>query len=168
MEPDWISEYYGKLPESEGPKREEKAPVTPPPLPPKKKESKTRETQNENVEIERVSPTSNTFVFSDPELKSRFDSMMKQRDEVERAVDELYLKSGLDRRVISNYLSNPQNFSPEQWKWVSREKKRLEDTIWKIVGLEGKRAHEMRQQVKKAHEHKGKMLGGRKRWISMH
>lgn len=112
--------------------------------------------------------TSLSSLIDDPELVSRLELMVERLGGIRDAIDKAYEVLGMSRDDARSYIENPNNFSPEQWKALERERDQLSQELF------ADRARRMRVKEKrlvakkKAKKRKGKMLGRRKKgWIPL-
>lgn len=95
------------------------------------------------------------------------ESMQKQHAELKQRLEDLYQKSGINRKELSNFCANPNNFTPSQW---ARMQQRNEDLELSITGLSRKdlrKSKEAKDQQLTAKSRRGKTLGPRKKWLDM-
>lgn len=147
----------------------EPAPVVKKPSPPPqpKKPEPVDEPLPPEIPFEPEPKEKRSIRLGDDELEQRLASVLQKRDEVEEQIDKLYSQMGFSKKTLTDYLSNPQNFSETQWNYLSRYRKEMEDKIWGMLDEKGKKELKTKQEIKKGKAAKGKTIGGRKNWISM-
>ena len=102
------------------------------------------------------------------EVQEIFARMWRMQQEIQEKIDLIYEKTGMTRSKIESYLSNSNNFNPGVWDSLQKNIESLEQKIWSTVGKDVKKRSVDKKQQKLSKERKGKTLGGRKKWISMH
>lgn len=97
-----------------------------------------------------------------PEIVNKTQAKL---DRLNQRSEELLEKTGMTREEIEVYVSNPDNFTPEQWEALKNIKQVAEDMkkrTFRIAGQEGvKKAVD--QERKKQHHRFGK----KKHWIPL-
>jgi hypothetical protein len=105
---------------------------------------------------------------NDPEINYMFNQMFKMQDEIEGKLNEMYEKGGLTRDQIKNYIDNPDNFPPDLWSKIQKQRLELENKVRVVLKKKPKQsASSSQQKVSTAKERKAKTLGARKNWIPM-
>lgn len=100
----------------------------------------------------------------DPEITKVLNKIYEMRDDLETQMGDLFKKTGMSRFEIESFLNNPTNYPKGKWDKIQTEKKILEDKLDSILGVDNKEKVK-KAEVNTAKERKGKLLGGRKKWI---
>lgn len=93
------------------------------------------------------------------------EKTQKKLDELNLQNAEILKKSGMTREQLEKYGSNPQNFTPEQWKALQRVKevtekyKQQAKEFMGVEHLKKKTKEEKRQEIQR--------FGKKKRWLSV-
>jgi len=116
-----------------------------------------------------------------PQKEPKEDISKKEQDETKRNLqrlktlqDDLNAKmqhigelTGMSQEALFAILEDPSRFSKEQWLHMQKEKDRAEKEIAKDLGSEVKKRAKAKREKKLTKKRKGKMLGMRKRWLSL-
>lgn len=105
--------------------------------------------------------------LDDPELNDMFAKIYKMKDDLDNKFSRVREITGLSGSEISNYLNNPNNFTPFQWKQMEMDKKQAEEKLYLGLGKGSKEKSAKKLVEKKTKERRGKMLGARKKWLQM-
>jgi hypothetical protein len=188
MDQDWISQYYGDLPDDKS-KKEEPAPKNPPqPEPPPQKSSEQKpKTEVSSKKKENPPPKKSSkklikdtlllWIIEQAELREE-ERLAKERarepqvhetirvaleksKEIDKRLGEILSQSGFTGQSLKDYLSNPNNFTQQQWKFVNNYRMTMQNKLKSIMG--GKPLPE----IKKKSDPKKKSIGSRKHWLDM-
>lgn len=93
--------------------------------------------------------------------EAMIERMNRMRQEIEDKIDEMAYSHGISRETLNKYLSEPKNFTPEQWQWLQfrsqdMKKKILTDT-YSSTPTGGPAS---------TTDRKSKFVGQRRKWIS--
>lgn len=106
-----------------------------------------------------------------PEMREMIDKIKEMHDQLNRKLEATYAQLGWDPKAIKSFLDNPNNFTPQQWNLLQKERKALLGDMWSKLGKGDQKDFEEKEQRKEtekaAKDRKGKMLGARRNWISM-
>ncbi len=101
------------------------------------------------------------------ELRKEFQRLSKLSKGLDEDLENLYSKSGLTPKQISDFLDNPKNFSGAQWELIQKEREKYNKKIYKAAGKEVAEKEEKKQQKKKSGKQRKKFLGKRRGWLQM-
>lgn len=101
------------------------------------------------------------------EAQSMLKQMKDKHNELIQKVDKSLEKSGHDSKELSDYFSNPSNFSGEEWRQLQQKKEEMETTILGFSSELVKQKKRKKIESKMTKQRKGKTLGARKNWIDM-
>lgn len=114
---------------------------------------------------ELVVPSIPAVDISDEQVASLFEKAKKMRQEIDQKLQEVYDKTGMTRKEVENYMSNPKNFTVQEWQNIQIGRKDWEGRLYGILGQEYKEKRAKIVQDQSSKERKGKTLGARKNWI---
>ena len=104
------------------------------------------------------------------EVKAMIASMQKDLDMLSKESDNIQKKTGLSKEGLQQYMSNPKNFSHEDWKQLEKAKaetQKFRTQIQELLGTAGSHLNEV-DPPKEHKKQKLKMLGMKKKnWIPM-
>ncbi len=103
----------------------------------------------------------------EPEMKEIFGKIDNMRQEIVTKMENVFQKGGISQDELGEYLHNPDNFSDQEWKFVSGRRDEIMNDLWKLVGKNTKEVHKKKKKKKVSGERKRKTLGSRKKWIPM-
>jgi hypothetical protein len=138
------------------------------------KGKKKIETKEQKIQPAAFVPT--------PERRYRdaeINEMMKQIDEMSRELryqlESASKKAGRSYDGLRQLVENPKNFTPEAWAFIQKNRDLLSEKVWNSIGVtyhpqapQETPTPEAPRRENKAGERKGKTLGARKKWISVH
>lgn len=109
--------------------------------------------------------------IEDSSTKTEIDAMMNKirqmHDDIERKLDDVYQKTGMDPKKIKTLLDNPNNFNPRQWEAVQEQRKNYASQI-SPPGVEGAESPSQESTENlTVKERKSKTIGSRRKWIPM-
>lgn len=122
---------------------------------------------DQNIKKKATSESSSQAFINDEELESQFKTFQNYYDQTAKQVDESYSKLGINKQKVADYLSDPNNFNPEQWQMIQQKRKEMQDQLWKLLGIERKKEVSRKEKEKTEQKRKGKTLGARKKWMPM-
>lgn len=101
--------------------------------------------------------------------------MQKFCDDIEKQLDEVYRLTGWTPQFLEAYFKNANNFSPEEWERVNKERQELMSSIMLPQDLEKEKEiakkiakpHETDMDPKTAKERRKKGAGMRRNWLPM-
>lgn len=115
------------------------------------------------------SPSSNEEMSKisqhDVDTNKLLEKIFLMRQELEEKLNDIYEKTGIPRDEIERFINNPKNFSGAEWENIAKEKKQLEDQLYAILKLEKRHPTKKEVSDQASKDRKGKVLGGRKKWI---
>jgi len=103
---------------------------------------------------------------SDDELRHELLKIHSMHDDLNVKLGELHDRIGYSRDDFDAYFSNSANFTTEEWGKIQSEKDRVASQLG-LGKAERTKLTKKHQGDKLSKERKGKMLGGRKRWLDM-
>lgn len=103
----------------------------------------------------------------DEEVTTMFERIGSLQKDLEKKLDALYEKGGISHKDLETYLSNPDNFTDEEWQRVHKDRDRFLNLIWNGLGSEKKKMQVSKTEKKAAKKRKRKTLGSRKGWMRM-
>jgi DNA-binding transcriptional MerR regulator len=97
-----------------------------------------------------------------------FDRVYNYHNEVEKKLEEAYKYTGLSPKEVENFIENPDNFPPQGYEIVAKQKEELVDKVeeWATHRPTDKKK-KMKKKLKSDKSRKGKTLGARKKWLQM-
>src|SRR5947209_7916213 len=105
---------------------------------------------------------------SDTDIEDMLSKMSEMHDNLNEKLRETCERFGMDKNEIRNFLENTNNFRVEEWKNVQSQRKQLLSEVWKTLGKKEDEGLSKEELEKKEKLRKGKTLGSRRNWISMH
>lgn len=110
---------------------------------------------------------------SNPLIESMLDRMNRMRQELDDKIEELARENGLSQDVMREYLSNPDNFTKEQWEFLQARNNELtksilasiEPAIGQAVKVDVKAIADSVKSPPPKTSKKGKFVGSRRKWI---
>lgn len=106
---------------------------------------------------------SETEIYGDyPEIVNKTQSKL---DKLNQRSEELLEKAGMTREEMEVYISNPDNFTPEQWEALKNLKQAAEDLrkrTYKIAGQET-----VKKTIEKERKKQHQRFGKKKHWIPL-
>lgn len=123
--------------------------------------------KEENASPVPFSSASTPLSTGDPEIDQRLKFVEKSSDNLKKQLDEIFLKTGMTPQMITDYLNNPNNFSPYEWPKIQKKREQLQEKIWQMLGYKSKENASAKKLIKSSKDRKGKTLGARKNWMPM-
>lgn len=105
--------------------------------------------------------------LSNEDVQKMLDHMEKLTQEINEKLQVLYEHSGLSPKNVKLYLEKFGGIDTKEWKKSQQDVKALEEKIWTVLGTQAKATEKAKEQAKAAKARKGKVVGGRQRWIRM-
>lgn len=123
----------------------------------KKKDSSSEKNKSETPKYVPPPPSKPTRNIA---VEAMMERMNRMRQEIETKIDEMAYNHGISKETLDKYLSNPKNFTPEQWQFLQF---RSQDLKKKILT-------DMQPPTQAGPDsptaRKGKFVGQRRNWIS--
>jgi len=101
------------------------------------------------------------------DLRKKLQVITGLREKISAALDKVYTKGEISPKEVSEYLNNPEHFSPQQIQMIDKSREEIMAFIWDVLGKEKKIQHEKKQLKKKAKKRRRKSLGHRRKWLKM-
>jgi len=101
------------------------------------------------------------------ELQKRLKVITGLREKISAALDKVYNKGGISPQEVSDFLNNPEHFTPQQVQIIDKSREEVMAFIWDVLGKEKKIQHEKKKMKKKAKKRRRKSLGHRRKWLKM-
>jgi Glu-tRNA(Gln) amidotransferase subunit E-like FAD-binding protein len=114
----------------------------------------------------RAFPLPAEVAIDDKEMQEIMKRVREMDEDLQKKIDRICELSGMTRKEVTNFLENPSNFHPEQWKVMQLQREQFEKQFYSIMGVELKKKKNIKKKFTK--ERHGKTLGLRKGWINMH
>jgi len=105
--------------------------------------------------------------LTDAEVSKMLDRMNEMRREIEKKVEDACEGKGLTWQNVQDYVNEPKNFLPTEWKRLQHRREEVAEKLWASLGTDVKKKKAAVTKKKVAKKRKGKTLGARKRWIPM-
>ncbi|MBA3236947.1 MAG: hypothetical protein H0T62_01175 [Parachlamydiaceae bacterium] len=120
----------------------------------KKKDSSSDETASPTPQIPTYSkPTRNIAI------EAMIERMNQMRQEIDNKINDMAYQHGISKENLQKFLSDPKNFTPEQWKFLQIKS---QDFIQKMdVANEAQPGDGAASLTAR----KGKFIGLRRKWI---
>lgn len=115
----------------------------------------------------KVAPPSNVSVISDTDIDDMLKKIRDMDDDLQYRMGRIAELSGMSPTEVKRFIENPDNFPPEDWSRMQREKDALEQKIYSGIGVEYQKRILKKKKKKIAKGRRGKTLGARKGWIQM-
>jgi hypothetical protein len=90
--------------------------------------AKSKNSSSANTKAVPAAPAQNIAV------EAMLERMNEMRKDIDDKLESLMYTSGLSKDRMQQYLSNPQNFSKEQWEFLQQKNQEFSDKIWNAVG----------------------------------
>ena len=91
----------------------------------------------------------------------------KLHDDLKKNIDEAYAKAHIKPQQVTEFFSNPANFSPRAWRKIQEAKARYRTQFGKFFPKGALEAKKPEDQPKKKQKRSKKGYAGRKQWLSM-
>jgi len=101
------------------------------------------------------------------DLQKKLQVIMGLRNKVGAALDQVYQKGDFSPQQVTDFLNNPEHFSPQQIQTIEKSREEIMAFIWDVLGEKKKAQHEKKILKKKAKKRRGKSLGHRRKWLKM-
>ena len=120
-------------------------------------------------------PKNKNAVVTVSEALEQIKLMQKFCDEIEKQLDEVYRLTGWTPQFLEAYFKNANNFSPEEWERVNKERQELMASIMLPQDLQKEeekakkiaKPHESVTDTNIAKERRKKGAGMRRNWLPM-
>jgi hypothetical protein len=105
--------------------------------------------------------------FADAETNAMLQKIYEMNGKIRDEVDKITAQAGITRNELYSYFENPKYFNETQLKKIEEDQTLLEKKLLPILGPKWKERRATLEKKKLLKKRKGKVLGGRKKWISM-
>lgn len=106
--------------------------------------------------------------FKDPEINAMFQKIYEMDGKIQEAVDRVLKLSGMTKEELWRHFDNPKSLTVNQLEKMEQQRAELEKKVSSILGPKWGVRRKAKKEKKLSKKRKGKTLGGRKGWISMH
>lgn len=93
------------------------------------------------------------------------ERMNEMRRDIDNKIEEVSKKHGISREQVMQYLSNPANFTPEQWAFLSGKQQAFFNNIQSNLGGAAELPAGKESSTTTAENRKNKLAGSRRKWI---
>lgn len=166
---DFISDFYKKpssSPSKKDPSLEKKEPPAPKKEIKKKKEIIPDKT-NQSAKIYREPAADPQKELENIDIDEYFKKITAYHDEIQTALHKIYETMGQSYDSIQTYLDNPQNFTEQEYAAIQKKREDLRKNLLSKLTKETQDSIKSRSQKDILKKRKGKMIGSRKRWLTM-
>lgn len=113
-------------------------------------------------------PKSEGSPISDKEAIEMIQKMKKTHEEFSAKIDNAFTLLGKSREEIATLCEKPENFDQQDYEEYIQRKEEMEAKILGISKDLLKKEKRKKADKLASKDRRGKMLGGRKRWLDMH
>ena len=106
-------------------------------------------------------------VINDTEMDKMLNKLRNMDDDLQKRMEKVAELSGMSPNEVKRFIENPDNFPPEEWSRMQRQKDDLENKIYSGIGIEYQKRVMKKKKKKIQKGRQGKTLGARKGWIQM-
>lgn len=131
-----------------------------------KKNTKEKFEEKTSIPLHLSPSEPSESVPTNEDVARMFDQINQMKTDLLAKYDLFCEKTGLTREEVHSFFSNPNNFSPQKWEDVQKNRTLLEQQIISIFGQSSLK-NAGYQQKKMNKERKSKTLGDRQKWIRM-
>jgi hypothetical protein len=129
-----------------------------------KKPKKTEEESPLPVEKVKTTPKS-PIAVRNYTVEAMIERMNEMRRDIDNKIEEVSKKHGISREQVMQYLSNPANFTPEQWAFLSGKQQAFFNNIQSNLGGAAELPAGKESSTTTAENRKNKLAGSRRKWI---
>lgn len=80
-----------------------------------------------------VQPQPMKTYITPPTIAAMLEKMNQMQQEIEDKIDEAVNKNGITRAQLNEYLNNPKNFTPEQFKFLKQSEEFISQRFWTAI-----------------------------------
>lgn len=102
-------------------------------------------------------------------LKTAYEAVKEMRDELDRNIETVYMRTGLTKETITRMLDNPTTYKAPDVDADDLQIRRqsLKKEVEKMVGEEAFEEMESKARSKELDKRKRKTMGARRNWLNM-
>lgn len=98
-------------------------------------------------------------------VEAMIERMNEMHRDIDNKIEEVSNKHGISKEQVMQYLSNPANFTPEQWVFLSGKQQAFFNKIQSNLGSTAELPAGKESSTTTVENRKNKLAGSRRKWI---
>ncbi len=136
-----------------------------PPLPFAKQMQQEKDEREREKTLENINKKEGRLTIEEANLL--LAEMKRKQEELKNRLEAMYEQRGVTPQYLKLYMSNPSNFTPEQWEEINKHQKALVDSLNLPSELQEKAGNLNAFQDSPAKERRKVGKGQRRNWLPM-
>ncbi len=105
--------------------------------------------------------------LSNEEIEQKILQYQQLHNQIADKVEEMFVRSNLSPKQLHEYFNSPQNFTPDQWRIIEKQRQTIDKMLDQLLPehIKGEKA---KATSEKSEKQRPKKMQVKSRWMPMH